>query len=81
MRILGLMFSLLVGFCAVIGVGVIAFGVAMTGGLGRDDLALVRDGVGKAYVSGLKGVEQAARRLRGDYCDDERVGPRDAHCG
>jgi hypothetical protein len=72
----------IVGFFAVVGAGLVAFGFAVTGGgVDQDDVALVKQGMGKAYVSGLKGVEQTARRLRGDYCAGEQGQAKDADCG
>jgi hypothetical protein len=82
MGFLKVTFGLMLGFFAVLGVGVAAFGLSMTGGgVEQDNLAVVKEGVGKAYVSGLKGVEQTARRLRGDYCAGERAEPKSANCG
>ncbi len=66
-------------FAAVFGVGVIALLFVITGGVGGQDVTMVKEGFGRAYVSGLKGVEQGARRLRGDFCEAD--GQRPANCG
>ena len=82
MRVITTIFGMAVGFFAVLGVGIVAFGLAMTsGGVEQNDVAVVKEGVGKAYVSGLKGVELAARRLRGDYCAAERAEAKGGDCG
>ncbi len=82
MRLLIVLASAMLGFFTIIGLGLVAFGVAMTGcGVEQDNVALVKEGVGKAYVSGLKGLEQTARRLRGDYCAGEQAPAKDANCG
>ncbi len=82
MRFLGLVVGWMLGFFAVLGLGVTAFGLAMTGGgVAPDDLSAVKEGIGKAYVAGLKGVEQTARRLRGAYCAGEQGPAKSANCG
>ncbi len=82
MRLLVLAASAMLGFVTIVGIGVVGFGVAMTGGgVAPDDLSAVKDGMRKASLSGLKGVEQTAKRLRGDYCAGEQSQTKDADCG
>lgn len=77
MKALHFLFRMALGFLAVFGAGVLALGFAITGPPTRSELAHLRDGASKAYVAGLTGIEQAARRLRGDHCAD----PEAAGCG